>query len=167
MPQNIPTAPPAQVRVMQIIVVALVMGVVTFGVVAVSMAGAPQPGTPITSYVAVGMAVMVVVVRAIVPRIAAANAVRQSTADLDPANEKDHPQLVRCFTGAFQTRTVMENAFLEGAAFFSLVAYINESQRWILGVTAALVAMMLLSFPTQGKVDRWIVEQFEARQFEP
>ena len=55
-------------------------------------------------------------------------------------------------------------ALLEGAAFFNIIAYMIAGHIWSLGIVAGLVVIMLLSFPTRGRVAFWIEDRMQARQ---
>ena len=160
MPQDPIQIDPQRVRVMQIIVIALVTGVATFAAVAVVQAQGKPPGVPFLAYVGAGVATIVVVARMFVPRIVAITQGRQASAGFDL--EKDQQKLVDTFCGTYQTKVVMENALLEGAAFLNLIAYMVETQTMSLAVAGGLVSIMLLSFPTGGRVESWVREQFEA-----
>jgi hypothetical protein len=59
----------------------------------------------------------------------------------------------------FQSRCVMASALLEGPGFFAGIAYLLEGQPFALGVTAAAVLLMLATFPTRGRVERWLEVQ--------
>ena len=59
----------------------------------------------------------------------------------------------------YMMRTVVAAALLEGAAFTSIVAYMLEGSTVALGLAVALVAGILLHFPTAPRVAGWIEVQ--------
>ena len=59
----------------------------------------------------------------------------------------------------YMTRTIVAAALIEGAAFMSIVAYMLEGSTVALGLAVALVAGILLHFPTASRVVGWIEAQ--------
>ncbi|HEX3871020.1 MAG TPA: hypothetical protein VHV77_11320, partial [Pirellulales bacterium] len=60
-----------------------------------------------------------------------------------------------------QVSTIISMALLEGSAFFGCAAYMLESQPWALGVVAAALLLMLVHFPTEGRLRTWLQWQTE------
>ena len=69
----------------------------------------------------------------------------------------------------FQTRSIIAGALLEGPAFLAGVAYMTERQAAALGIVACAVLLMLITFPTHGRVQAWLEKQQQSidttRQF--
>ena len=135
-----------QVRVMQIIVLALAMGVATFAVV-VLLVIRPEPTEDdvLLGYIAVAAALLAVPIGLVVPRMIAS---RQSAS-----------------LATYQTKLIVGAAIFEGAAFFNLVAYMIEGQTFNLATAAVLVVFILLQFPSVGGVQDWL-DQRDRRRHE-
>jgi hypothetical protein len=61
----------------------------------------------------------------------------------------------------YQQQLIIGAALVEGAAFFTGVAYMLGRDPIALGVALLLVAMLVLQFPTIQRVERWIDGQQE------
>jgi hypothetical protein len=61
----------------------------------------------------------------------------------------------------YQQQLIIAAALVEGAAFFTGIAYMLGRNPIALGVTLLLVAILLLRFPTIQRVERWIERQQE------
>ncbi|MCL4207875.1 MAG: hypothetical protein KJ000_35770 [Pirellulaceae bacterium] len=150
----------------RIIVLALATGVFIFGVVVMTLQ-APDPQAPLNllTIMAVAFGGGAIVMRLVLPSVFTAAQVRQigeqsgaaSGDDQagDDANRRDASKLAM----AFQTKTIFACALLEGAAFFALVALMIEHHVASLIVAAALLAGILLSFPTLAATEDWIEQQ--------
>ena len=151
-------------RTMQIIVVALAAGVITFiGIVPflpVQGGGGLLPGG--LSYTELGLALagLAIFARLVVPSLIAGS-MRQAIADGKPLADKSQtpagPDVgeVRPLVNMYQTRLIIGAAFLEGAAFFNVVAYMFERKPVALVAAVVLSILLLTSFPTQGRLRRW------------
>ncbi len=141
----------------QIIVAALIAGVVTFSGFALFAGlgdGAEQDGQPSLSFVMVAVAVVTVLARFVVPPVLVASQ-RRNALDGNEEIEREN------FLGLFVTKTIVENALPEGACFMCIVAYVVEGQWWLFAVVGAVVALMAIGFPTQGKFENWYRTQRE------
>jgi len=169
-----------QVRVMQIISLALVMGVCTFAFVALSQgankfaAGANQPaGGPAAqpappalgtmSFLAVGMLVVFGTIAATLPRFIVnarlakfASEQRQGNV---PSGAEGQAKFLAVLLQTYQTQHVLRAALVEGPAFFGLFAYMIEGHFAVLMVPAVSIAILLTSLPTARKVTGWIEQQ--------
>ncbi len=67
---------------------------------------------------------------------------------------------------AFQMRTILSFALIEGAAFFNLVVVLIDGSILSLGIAAALVALMAIRFPTRLKFVSWLERQVQAAKEE-
>ena len=153
------------VRTMQIITGALLAGVIMFGVVstmAVLNRAAPNPAqppqAPIITYLAVGMTLMELGLRAVIPDLVA----RQNIARMqDSLDDSDQSRLR--LASVYQTRMIIGMALCEGAAFFALIAWMLEGNVLAIGTAGFLVLVMLTAFPTRDRVESWIRDQIELR----
>lgn len=152
------------VRLLQLIVVALIMGVLMFAGVAVFLTfqQGPQvplaPGAPpkmvLIAYLAVGFAMLVTVVRFVVPGIVLNAGVKQA------ANNQGVDQLTPVdLLPSYIASTIVACALLEGAALFNVVALIIDSQVWSLGIVGVLLVLMAVNFPTVDRVQYWADDQ--------
>jgi hypothetical protein len=153
----------ARLRVLQIIIVALLNGVILLAAVAIVLhAQGVAPFTPnsqVISYIALGQAVLILMVRSVVLPAVETGARKRLVA----ARGKIGSGLL----GLFATRTILGAALLESVAFMFLIAYMVEGPVWTLAgglVFAALIAA--LHFPTRDRVERWIERQRDALELE-
>ncbi len=138
-------------RTSQIIAGTLIAGVVMFACVAFFVAKGEPAKSPMLALIGAGMAAMAVAVRFIVPTVI----VNGAKARLKEASATD---VMAQLAGLYQTKMIVGMAVLEGAAFVNLVAYITEKQFWSYGVVAFLLAVMAISFPSQGQFESWAEE---------
>ena len=143
-----PVSPESVGRTVQIIAIALIMGILVFGCVAFVIAKEDGQPTLLVSLLAVGMAVLNTVMRFVVPAIM----VNAAKSGLKGATDPDR---MAQLAGLYQSKMIVGMALIEGAAFFNLVAYIMEKQFWSYGVVAFLLAVMAISFPSQGQFESW------------
>ncbi|MBN1910272.1 MAG: hypothetical protein JW818_11075 [Pirellulales bacterium] len=161
MQQSVEPRLAAQVRTMQIIVFALVMGCVCLAAVALvfrATNGDEPPEMPLISYVALAFAGTALIARTIVLTVMGnqgRTVVAQEAADLTTE------QVVFRFAGLYQTQLMIGSALLEGASFFLLVSYLVEG--WIVSpiVAGVLVVGIALHLPTTSRVSTWIKNQVE------
>jgi hypothetical protein len=163
--------PLSQVRTLQVIVGAMIMGCVVFAVVAVvvgTMAGKPAD-RPLLTYVAVALAAILIVTRSVVLKAIAALGRRQilqhktgtasggASENSTTSEELDFEtaQLMQSRT----SQTITGAAMLEGAAFFSLVTYIVEHSPISLAVVLVLLAFLVVRFPTESRTTAWLEDQ--------
>lgn len=156
------------VRRAQITRAMLMMGVVIFVGVAVVTAMGKPPKEPVMALIAAGFAVLATVARAIVvPLVIATQRRKIARAMQLPATEHEgaadaNEVIEKQLYMVWQiNKLILEAAILEGAAFFNLVAYIEERQWWSLAVAGSLLASMAASFPTRRRGEDWIRIQSE------
>ncbi|QDT53623.1 hypothetical protein Pan44_16460 [Caulifigura coniformis] len=136
-----------QTRTIQIVVAALITGVVTFaGFLAVSGEFQKPPRGQTLSYVAVAFGALAAVLHVVVPAAIERTSLAKQGVGAGP----------EMLMGTLFTRTIVACAILEGAAFFSLVAFQTEHQLWVLGVTAVLLLLMIAQFPTATRIEHWL-----------
>jgi hypothetical protein len=136
----------AQTRILQIIVGALILGVLAFAgfVVATQLNNAPRQ-TGIAT-IACGFAALNIVLHFVVPAFIERTALNNLSVDAGSES----------LLGVFFTRTIIACALLEGAAFLSIFAVMSEQKHWMFGVTAVLLALMLMQFPTRTRIEHWL-----------
>ena len=153
------------VRPMQIIVGALAAGVLSFLVIVLIISRGAQ-ADPFLTYIALGFAVLAFAGWVVVPQLVTSQA-RRSLAKGDTASFAAHAALpaelreVGQLAAAFQTRLIVANALVEGAAFFSLVAYMLEGQRLCLGVAIVFVLLIISQIPTRNRLQEWVSRELE------
>jgi hypothetical protein len=172
-------------RTCQIIVAALVMGVVSFLVVVLlfvpksmmlapvlaeagpagAAAPAPPPaGLPIISYIALAMAVSVLVLSFVVPKLIVSNARSQIAKGTAPKTGKAEEAEAAEFLPVYQTQLIIGAALLEGGAFFAAIAYMLERSPLALVAAGVLLGLLVTRFPTTERVRAWIEKQLELLQ---
>lgn len=140
----------------KIIASSLIGGVLAFaGVAIVLRLGKPPAAAGLISAIAAGFAVASVLIRQVLLGLLAARA--GGSRGLGAAGP----------LAPYQTRMIIGLALLEGAAFFNLIAYLLEGRWWSLAVTAALVAFMLASYPTRGRIRQWVEDREQLKTFGP
>jgi len=158
------------IRTLQIIVAAMTAGCVLFLLLALIFRGPPAAVAqiPVLTYILSAMALMLVGMRLVVPRIVVAQAraairrgIGQSGEDhaLDPTPPPDEALNVAKLVGVYGTRTILAAAMLEGAVFMLLVAYLVEGSALSLGFAVVLIAALTAHFPTASGAAAWVEEQ--------
>ena len=146
-----------QLRVMQIIAVALMMGVLMFfGVVLVITKGdvfGQNRGSMLT-VIAAAFAGVIVVSQLVVPSIIANAQLRMLKGSIreNASAEARTSSLV----SVYQVQLIVGLALLEGAAFFNLVVLITDKHVVSTVLVACLLLFMVLRFPTRTKVSWWV-----------
>jgi hypothetical protein len=149
----------AQVRTMQIVAAALMLGVAAFAAVVVFVARGPERPAeePIVSILAALVFGLNGALSFVVPGFITEKAMRSIVAgqwtpprDADPATfGTDANKLL----AVGQIAMIVRFALLESCAFFGLIAYLVEGQALVLAVPAAAVLLMLMQFPTRARVE--------------
>jgi hypothetical protein len=143
----------------QIIVGALIFGTLAFATIAFFSANVQGNAVDLIAYIAVGFAVMELIVSFVVPAVVTRKGLqelRQKGSEISAAQ----------FFGVFQTQLIIRGALLEGAAFFCCIAYMSTGLWWTLATALGLMAVLALFFPTRGKFDDWVREQRELGAFD-
>jgi hypothetical protein len=165
--------PVGQLRTLQIIAVALLLGVLVFlGVVLflvhVQNAGQgmmkPPPDFPLVSVLAVVLLVSNVPLSFILPAVTTRAALQRMAAGTwqPPAQAAarlalDTDALRLLFV--LQTSLIIGLALLEGVALLGIMAYLLEAEPFVLGVVAVVIVVMLARFPTENRVRAWLDQQ--------
>ena len=156
-------------RTLQIIVLALTLGLVSFLAVVLCLptrAKRPAQGPvvlPVLTVAAFTVAVVVVPLSLVIPRLMVDAARKQIaagkwTAKLPPGMPPpttDAAQLAM----VYQTQKIVGAALNEGAAFFALLAYVNEGNIIALVLAVLLIVGVALRFPRRDQVAAWIDNQ--------
>jgi hypothetical protein len=130
---------------------------------------------PILSYATFGVFATALLIWAIVPSRLADREVAKVAAGTwkAPTGQTTSPDAFRTdmakLFAVLQTKIIIAGALLEGPAFMASAAYMIERQLPTLGVVACAVLLMLITFPTRKRVQRWLEKQQkyidETRQF--
>jgi hypothetical protein len=155
-----------QLRTMRIIHGALCAGVVVLaGVLIFVRMQQPResPGVPALIPVGVALTAATLGMAVFLPATMTAAARRQIRdgvvpPSLPPALASDLEARLRL---QYQTALILRCAPLEGAAFFWLIVYFLESQPAFLGAAGGLWVLLLLQFPTRGRVNAFVEKQRE------
>jgi hypothetical protein len=75
------------------------------------------------------------------------------------AAQQSEADLTEPLCGLYQTSMIIGDAFLEGAAFYFLIAYLVEGSPIALAGAGFFLIMLLFQFPTRTKVEAWIERQ--------
>ena len=154
-----------QLRVMQIIAGALMMGVITFlGVVLVitkgNVLGQGNPG--IVTMIAAGFAGLMIVNHLVIPSIitkARLNQIKSQDSDGQNSELK-----LASLLGIYRMQLIITLAFLEGAAFFNLVSVMIENHVISLIAVVVLLGLMAVRFPSRTKVSWWVQDRLRELQ---
>jgi len=136
-----------QIRVIQIVVGALIAGVLAFATVVI-VTGALQkaPQGHFLSYISVGFGTLMAILHVLVPAFVERAGLANQPVGADPS----------MLCGVFFTRTIIAAALLEGAAMLSIAALLTEHHPWVLGVTAVMLVLLLMQFPSRTRVEHWL-----------
>lgn len=158
-------------RTAQIIVAAMTTGAVFFLVVVlVVQRGQPAAGTqPVLTWIAIAVAVAMMLVRLIVPpRLVARRRAAIARGQFRLQSAPEYPQFQRFLEKAgdagllwvvYVNKLLVAGAPLEGAAFLALVAYLLEGSLWALGAAVVLIASLAMMIPRRDAVIAWIEDQ--------
>lgn len=149
--------------VMMVIWIALIMGVVTFGIMIsfIGLGEAPGDDLPIITYLGMGMAALMLVLRFIIPDMIARNQFAQAMQTAKTEGNENEEEMLGKFYQIFTMRLIIGLALLEGAAMLNLVAVLVENQMLAFIPVAILLLAMIASIPTKSKIDEWIRNQME------
>lgn len=159
-------------RMLQIIVAALSLGLVFFLAIAVSVPfeNAPNASTPLLTYVALGFAILALIVRVIVPGIAT-TAGRRAIARGEYPSSAERPGStagsakdlgdVGRLAALMVTRTIVGAAILESSCFFLLIAFLLERSPLTLAVAVFFILGVAAHTPTQGRMAAWLESQLK------
>lgn len=148
---------------MTVIWLALIMGVVTFGIIVtfIGLKEEPGKGLPVITYLGMGIAALMLVLRMVVPNLIARNQFTQAMQEANAEGNQDEDQLLGTFYQIFLVRLIIGMALLEGAAMLNLVAVLIEKQKLAFIPVVILLLVMIASMPTKSKLDAWIRNQME------
>lgn len=144
---------------MRIVLYALMLGVFVFGGVAVYLVnfagkGPLAPMNHLLSWVAVGIAAVVVPMQAIIPGTIVA-AARQRLARTTELAE------ISGLIAAYRSKLIVGAALCEGAAFMALQAYLLEGDVLLLPLAALFVLLIAARVPTAPGLASWLDRQHE------
>jgi hypothetical protein len=152
--------------VMQIIAGALASSVVVFAVVTLVVRQGEPAESAVISYVAIPLTIACLVGSPIVAsRIVgiARQSLVQGTLKPPPDAPTGNGD-VALLAGIYQTKLIIAAAMIEGAAFLNLVAYLLDGHVWTLAAAAVLLFILLMQFPTTGRVETWVSDELESLQ---
>jgi hypothetical protein len=162
---DIPEVPDKNIRQMQIVVLALMLGVIMFGTITMLITWKRDPDNSTISFIAAGFAAFAIPMSFIIPAIVSSGLVKSAMAELKGDNSENLSKTVNKLSAAYQTKLIIGVAVLEGAAMFNLVANIIEAQSASLVIAGVLVLLMALLFPTPLAVENWVRRRFDDLQF--
>ena len=143
------------VRGMQIIAFALMMGVLIFMGITLVITQAQFNGpVEIMTMIGLGFAGLMAVNHVVIPKIIVATQLNQFRATTSSETASD--QKVKRLIGIYRTGLILAMAMLEGAAFFNLIALMLDRSPASLAVVAVLIFMMAFQFPMTTRVTWWI-----------
>lgn len=163
--------PPARLRVMQIVAGALLLGVGVFLAIVFIAAPArangaglaPAGGTPVISFAAVVMLAVNAPLSFLVPGFVTRTALRQIASGTwqggPGADAASYNTDALKLLAVRQTSLIVGLALLEGVAFLGCIAYLLEARPFVLGVVLVALTLMLVKFPTEGRVRAWLEQQ--------
>lgn len=158
-------------RVAQVIVAAMAAGALAFLVVALVLRWGrpPAAGQPLLTWIAIAVAVAMVVVRLTVPPMLVARRradIARGQFRLQPREQSPRLQVFLEKTGdagllwlVYISNLFVAGAPLEGAAFLALAAYLVEGDPWALGAAVVLIASLAMMVPRREAVIAWVENQ--------
>jgi hypothetical protein len=155
----------AQLRVMQIVAAALVMGsVMAMGIFLFirNQPNAPPPqDIPVMLYVGAALSVGALVARLFLPDLIIAG--QLSKRFTLPEREQPEPQMIDRYVAPwpalYQMRLIICGALMEGVAFFWLITYFLTGELVSLGAALVFILILIVQIPTRGRVESWIETQ--------
>jgi hypothetical protein len=162
-----------QLRVLQIVVLALAAGCGAFGLIAILLRLGQDwsNGFSVLTLVALAFGMMAIFFRLFVPSLMAAQGRKFILRQLpesgletvgknrDPLGTPDADVAGQLF-GLLTTRTIIACALLEGAIFFLLIVTMVEHSLPAVAMAALLWLLLIAHFPTRDWAERWIENQW-------
>lgn len=156
------------VTILQIIVIALAVGVSAFTLYSYynvyrqnhqDIADEKAQPSSLTNLV-LGLTVVSFMMHLVVPRLLLTTSIKSSVAQIKAAHEKidqeARAEFIVGLASAKSPATIVACALLEGTAFFSAYAYMATKELIPLIVAVAFIVLILVRFPTVGRVTNWI-----------
>lgn len=162
------------VRAMQIIRLALVMGVVSFAGVVLFLkltGGGPKgpaipnplfPNFPLVLLIGAFFGVTAVLASFVLPGVLEANGRKQVAAK----NLSNEDEVDLALVQVAQTLSVIRGALVEGVSFLLTISSMIEGHWWGLMWLVPLIALQLITMPTQTSIEEWIRTQKEWMRME-
>ena len=145
--QQKPTDPGKVAMLLTIIIAAMVMGCVMFGGFVVFTGAFDKPAKEMQlSLMAAGMALTNTILAFVIPPIVVQSMTRNANGDR-PA-----------FLQAYQIKTIIAVALLEGATFFVIFTIMSEHHWWSLAIAVFLLGLMLTHIPSKMRIEQWLDE---------
>ena len=157
MPQANPQNPRQLVKVMQIITGAILTGPVIFLAIVLLTSGDQPPQDPSLAYIAAAFAAVMIFTHFLIRLRPNPSALPESKrgGNFDPFSD----EVFAAIAPTYQTELIIKIALLEGAAFFNIIAYQWERQWWSLAISALLLALIAIQFPTVSRIQERIKNQ--------
>ncbi len=165
---------PGLLRVNQIVAAVLILGIVIFLGIVLFLVQAQNGGQgkvpplgnlPMISIMVVLFFIIQAPLSFLLPALMVRGQLRRIAADAR-GPWSSNPSLYATAGGKlmalFQTSMLIGLALLEGTALFGCIAYWMEAQLFTLGIVCLCLVLMLLRFPTAGRVRAWLERQGEA-----
>jgi hypothetical protein len=164
-----------QVRVMQIIVMAMLLGCVFLGIIAVVMAPsiAIKNVPNMVVYLPVGFAVIVIIPIMVIPpmmvtagRKKILQNLRQKTAEQANGTQRIGVDAVedeagRQLTWLLQSKLIVSAALLEGSILFLWIIYMITQTPLTLAVAGLMMSVLGMLFPNFSRSENWVEEQLK------
>ena len=149
---------------LRIIVFALLMGVAMYAAIVVFVLEPPaQPGdNPLMAQILAGFAAILIVTRMIVPPLMFRATTRAMSAPPKPGASAEKPTAAadaRELIAAYQTKTIVAGALLEGGAFGNLIAYQTQREPYSLVIALLLMLGIAALFPLRGPYEARLARQ--------
>jgi hypothetical protein len=152
-----------QVRTMQIIWFAMLMGASVFAAFVFVSHSDPPSAEPFITYIAITSVAMALVMSFILPSVMSNAAIKATMESL-----RDMPQenAWAALAVVYQTKLIIGLAMLEGSVFFAIVAYQIEGLWWSLAAAGVALFVMVLRFPTISRVEDWCRSEYETAKMD-
>jgi hypothetical protein len=166
---------PAKVRVIKIVVAAMIASCVVFLVAALGASAAMSafPNMEFMAYLALGVALTALVMRAVIPAKLVAAGRKQILGNLRKAadapgagkqtkrfEELENEAGFR-LTALLQMKAILCCSILEGPVFLAIVAYFLGRSPISPAVASAMIVLLALHFPTADRASNWIEGQMQ------
>ncbi len=147
---------------LRIVIFALILSVAIYAGIAVFLVnfagnGPMAPMNDLMTWVALGFGAVMALLQAVVPGMIL-SAARQRIAALTEVAETN------LLLNAYRSRAIVGAALCEGGAFMALTTYLLEGNFWLLQLTAALMLLTVMRFPSVNGVSVWLEQQHDLLQ---
>lgn len=159
--------PSTNLRTLQVIATAMPLGATLFLLVVIGLTlGNGKPISQefdIMTIVLFGQLFVVMGAFSVVPSAVAKSAVLKELANAELKKEvvKESSPVSHRLVAIYQTYMIIGSALIEGIALFATIVVLSEQSIWALIIACVMNLILFLRFPTESRVQNWMLKMIE------